>query len=68
MSLIVRSGLFGELLHCQGGYQHDIRDVKFNNGLQPYGGTYPHRSNVAGFGDCLENGRLTQVIFFNEVE
>ena len=32
------------------------------------GGTYPHRSNVAGFGDCLENGRLTQVIFFNEVE
>ena len=35
---MVRSGLFGELLHCQGGYQHDIRDVKFNNGLQPYGG------------------------------
>ena len=27
----------------------------------------PHRSNVAGFGDCLENGRLTQVFFFDEV-
>jgi len=35
---MVRSGLFGELLHCQGGYQHDLRGVKFNNGSQPYGG------------------------------
>ena len=31
------------------------------------GGDIPHRSNVAGFGDCLENGRLTQVFFFDEV-
>ena len=35
---MVRRGLFGELLHCQGGYQHDLRDVKFNDGNQPYGG------------------------------
>jgi len=35
---MVRQGLFGELIHCQGGYQHDLRDVKFNNGKQPYGG------------------------------
>tara|TARA_Y100000590_G_C15602622_1_gene970703 strand:- start:352 stop:1347 length:996 start_codon:yes stop_codon:yes gene_type:complete len=35
---MVRNGLFGELLHLQGGYQHDLRDVKFNNGKQPYGG------------------------------
>ena len=28
----------------------------------------PHRSNISGFGDCLENGRLTQVFFFNEVK
>ena len=35
---MVRKGVFGELLHCQGGYQHDLRDVKFNNGKQPYGG------------------------------
>jgi len=35
---MVRQGLFGELLHCQGGYQHDLRHVKFNDGLQPYGG------------------------------
>ena len=27
----------------------------------------PHRSNVVGFGDCLENGRLTQVFYFDEV-
>ena len=28
----------------------------------------PHRSNISGFGDCLENGRLTQVFFFDEVK
>ena len=35
---MVRHGLFGELLHCQGGYQHDLRHVKFNDGKNPYGG------------------------------
>ena len=35
---MVRQGLFGELLHCQGGYQHDLRHVKFNDGVQGYGG------------------------------
>jgi hypothetical protein len=34
----VRQGLFGELLHCQGGYQHDLRHVKFNDGNGAYGG------------------------------
>ena len=35
---MVRQGLFGELLHCQGGYQHDLRHVKFNDGVGAYGG------------------------------
>jgi len=35
---MVRKQLFGELLHCQGGYQHDLRHVKFNDGQQAYGG------------------------------
>jgi len=35
---MVRQGLFGELIHLQGGYQHDLRAVKFNNGVQAYGG------------------------------
>lgn len=34
----VRQGLFGEIVHLQGGYQHDLRGVKFNDGKQPYGG------------------------------
>jgi predicted dehydrogenase len=36
---MVRSGLFGELVHMQGGYQHDLRAVKFNSGdpAKPYG-------------------------------
>lgn len=29
---MTRAGLFGELLHCRGGYQHDLRHVKFDNG------------------------------------
>ena len=29
---MVRQGLFGELVHLQGGYQHDLRPVKFNDG------------------------------------
>lgn len=33
---MVRAGLFGEILHLQGGYQHDLRGVKFNDGVTPY--------------------------------
>ncbi len=34
---MVRQGLFGELVHLQGGYQHDLREVKFNDGVHTYG-------------------------------
>ncbi|MBV9988772.1 MAG: Gfo/Idh/MocA family oxidoreductase [Chitinophagaceae bacterium] len=34
---MVRQGLFGEIIHLQGGYQHDLREVKFNDGVNPYG-------------------------------
>lgn len=36
---MVRAGLFGELVHLQAGYQHDLRAVKFNSGDpdEPYG-------------------------------
>lgn len=34
---MVRSGVFGELLHLQGGYEHDLRGVKFNDGITAYG-------------------------------
>lgn len=32
-----RQGLFGELLHLEGGYQHDLRPVLFNDGKSWYG-------------------------------
>ncbi len=35
---MVRKDLFGELIHMECGYQHDLRNVKFNDGKQPYGG------------------------------
>ncbi|MFT6215359.1 MAG: putative dehydrogenase, partial [Roseivirga sp.] len=34
---IVRKGMFGEMVHLEGGYQHDLRSVKLNDGLTPYG-------------------------------
>jgi predicted dehydrogenase len=36
---MVRQGLFGELIHLQGGYQHDLRGIKFNSGYNgaPHG-------------------------------
>ncbi len=35
---MVRQNMFGELIHLECGYQHDLREVKFNDGKQPYGG------------------------------
>ena len=35
---MVKQGLFGELIHLEGGYQHDLRAVKFNDGKNAYGG------------------------------
>ncbi len=29
---MVRQNVFGEIIHLQGGYQHDLREIKFNNG------------------------------------
>ena len=34
---MVRKGMFGEMIHLEGGYQHDLRHVKFNDGKTPYG-------------------------------
>ena len=33
---MVRKGMFGELLHGQGGYEHDLRGVLFNDGKTAY--------------------------------
>lgn len=35
---MVKQGIFGELVHFRCGYQHDLREVKFNDGKQVYGG------------------------------
>ncbi|MDP9230443.1 MAG: Gfo/Idh/MocA family oxidoreductase [Bacteroidota bacterium] len=32
---MVRQGIFGEMIHLQGGYQHDLRGIKFNDGITP---------------------------------
>ncbi len=33
---MTRKGMFGELLHGQGGYEHDLRGVLFNDGKTAY--------------------------------
>ncbi len=35
---MVRQGLFGELVHAEGGYQHNLRNVLFNDGKHYSGG------------------------------
>ena len=35
---MIRKGLFGEMTYAHCGYQHDLREVKFNDGKQAYGG------------------------------
>lgn len=35
---MVRKDMFGEMVHLEGGYQHDLREVKFNDGVNYYGG------------------------------
>ena len=34
---MVRQNVFGEIVHLQGGYQHDLRGIKFNDGNNPPG-------------------------------
>lgn len=34
---MVKKGMFGELVHLQGGYQHDLRPVLFNDGQSAHG-------------------------------
>lgn len=33
---MVQKNMFGDLLHLQGGYEHDLREVLFNDGMQAY--------------------------------
>ncbi|MFV0249333.1 MAG: Gfo/Idh/MocA family protein [Tenacibaculum sp.] len=33
---MVKENVFGELLHFRCGYQHDLRKIKFNNGIKPH--------------------------------
>ncbi len=43
---MVQQGLFGEMIHLEGGYQHNLRDVLFNNGKQVYGGGVEYGPNA----------------------
>ncbi|MFM7153004.1 MAG: Gfo/Idh/MocA family protein [Bacteroidota bacterium] len=51
---MVREGLFGELIHLEGGYQHDLRAVKFNDGATPYESGVEHDAAFAC--QCLDRG------------
>jgi len=41
---MVRKGIFGELIHLQGGYQHDLRNIKFNNGTSGAGAEFGEKA------------------------
>ena len=41
---MVRQGIFGELIHLQGGYQHDLRGIKFNSGRGASGAEFGEKA------------------------
>lgn len=43
---MVRQDVFGEVVHAEGGYQHNLRNVLFNNGRQIYGGGAEYGPNA----------------------
>ncbi|MCF7805449.1 MAG: twin-arginine translocation signal domain-containing protein [Candidatus Marinimicrobia bacterium] len=63
---MVRKGLFGELIHCQCGYQHDVRYVKFgptgelrwrgHHSVKRNGDLYPTHG-VGPIANCLDIDR-----------
>ncbi len=41
---MVREGLFGELVHMECGYEHDLRGIKFNNGTPGVGAEFGEKA------------------------
>lgn len=60
------TGLFKEIQ--KDVHELDIEIGNVYNRMVIYRGTIPHRSMLPGFGDCKENGRLTQVFSFKTKE
>ncbi|MDQ3534671.1 MAG: Gfo/Idh/MocA family oxidoreductase [Bacteroidota bacterium] len=54
---MVRQGLFGELLHLQCGYQHDLRKVKFEPGVE-FGEKGVHEARWRTLHSVFRNGDL----------
>jgi len=63
---MVRQGVFGEILHGEGGYLHDLRSVKFSSegeglwrrahSMQRNGNLYPTHG-LGPVANCMENNR-----------
>jgi predicted dehydrogenase len=63
---MVRQGLFGEILHAEGGYLHDLRSVKFSpegeglwrraHSMKRNGNLYPTHG-LGPVANCLDNNR-----------
>ena len=54
---MVRRGLFGELIHCHCGYQHDLRAIKFQPGVE-FGEKGQHESVWRTQHSIKRNGEL----------
>ena len=62
---MVRQNLFGELVHLECGYQHDLREVKFNDGTKPYGGGVEFYYGTSGSSpDNDSKGGPTSLIYY----
>lgn len=63
---MVRQGVFGEILHAEGGYLHDLREVKFSaegeglwrrqHSMRRNGNLYPTHG-LGPIANCMDNNR-----------
>jgi len=54
---MIRQNLFGELIHCRCGYQHDLREVKFQPGVE-FGAKGVHEARWRTEQSVKRNGDL----------
>ncbi|MBB6463308.1 Gfo/Idh/MocA family protein [Flammeovirga kamogawensis] len=54
---MIDQGLFGELIHCRGGYEHDLRSIKFDKNMN-YGNGVEGEASWRTHHSTFRNGDL----------
>lgn len=61
---MIRQGLFGEIIHCEGGYEHDLRGIA-NQLRRQYQRSYHHMNRNADLYPTHEIGPISKYLNIN---